>query len=384
MAFKTWPLLVAAIAFGAETALPRAAAAPPWEKVSIFQRIEADPDTEYVLTESRGPWIIMVASFAGERAAEQAKELVLELRSRYKLHAYTHEIDFDFNKNDADKGDQPPADFHRRRSHYQVEKMKEIAVIVGDFPSVDDPQAQKVLNKIRASEPDCLNSEKRAKQGKAEYRTLANLRRIQQEINRQVGMENYTKGSLGHAFITTNPLLPDDYFAPKGLDNVVLEMNEAVKYSLLNCPGTYSCKVATFTGSVVIDQRIIEEVKNGKKLPSRLEQAALKAHQLTMALRSKGYEAYEFHDRYVSMVTVGSFNSVGSPRADGQIEIDPRLHAIMETFSAEKKIVVGQASPKVGTPKTLLGIPFDVQAMPVEVPQKSISKAYDRPLFSSR
>jgi hypothetical protein len=258
-------------------------------------------------------------------------------------------------------------------------------VIIGDFPSVDDPQAQRVLKKIRASEPDCLNSAKRAKQGKGEYRTLANLRRIQQEINRQLEMENYAKGSLGHAFITTNPLLPDSYFAPKGIDDVVLEMNEPVKYSLLKCPGKYSCKVATFTGSVLIDQRLIEQVEQqGKKLPSRLEQAALAANKLTLALRAKGYEAYEFHDRYASMVTVGSFNAVGVPQPNGQIEIDPRLHAIMETFSADKQIVPGSATPKVGKVKDCIGIPFDVQAMPIEVPQRAISKAYDRPLFSSR
>ena len=384
MTRNAWLFAGVAIVLNSQAVLPRAAAAPPWEKISIFQRIDADPDKEYVLTESRGPWIIMVASFAGEQAAEQAKELVLELRSRYKLHAYTHEIDFDFNKNDRKDADQEPS-YHRRRMRYQVEKMKEIAVIVGDFPSVDDPQAQRVLKKIRASEPDCLNSAKRAKQGKGEYRTLANLRRIQQEINRQLEMENYAKGSLGHAFITTNPLLPDSYFAPKGIDDVVLEMNEPVKYSLLKCPGKYSCKVATFTGSVLIDQRQIEQVEQqGKKLPSRLEQAALAANKLTLALRAKGYEAYEFHDRYASMVTVGSFNAVGVPQPNGQIEIDPRLHAIMETFSADKQIVPGSATPKVGKVKDCIGIPFDVQAMPIEVPQRAISKAYDRPLFSSR
>jgi hypothetical protein len=156
-----------------------------------------------------------------------------------------------------------------------------------------------------------------------------------------------------------------------------------VKYSLLDCPGRYSCKVATFKGTVLIDQKLIEEVENGKKLPSRLEDAALKAHELTMALRAKGYEAYEFHDRYMSMVTVGSFNSVGTPRADGQIELDPRLHALMETFSAEKKIVAGQP-PKVGDPKTLLKIPFDVQALPIEVPHRPINSAYQRSLTSSR
>ena len=357
-------------------------AAPPWEKVSIFQRIEADPDKSYPITENQGPWIIMCASFAGDQAEAQAKELVHELRTRYKLRAYTHSIDFDFSKGTTGKGvdqyNQP------RRMRYRVEKMKEIAVMVGDFQAVDDPQAQKVLKKLRTAQPDCLDTDKRLKEGKGEYRTLANLRRMQQEVHRLVGLEQEPRGPMGQAFITTNPLLPDDYFVPKGLDEVVLQMNEPVKYSLLNCPGKYSCKVATFTGSVLIDQKLIQDVEKGKKLPSRLEEAALKAHNLTMALRAKGYEAYEFHDRYSSIVTVGSFNAVGTPRADGQIELDPRLHALMETFSAPKQLMPGQAAPKVGKPITLIDIPFDIQAMPVEVPRRPISKSYDRPLFSSR
>ena len=53
---------------------------------------------------------------------------------------------------------------------------------------------------------------------------------------------------MRNAFITTNPLLPDEYFVPKGLDRLVLEMNEPVKYSLLDCPGKYTVKIATFTG----------------------------------------------------------------------------------------------------------------------------------------
>lgn len=374
----SWKTL--AVAWLALAGSSPAAAEAPWEKIAIFQRIEADPDKSYPVTERQGPWMIMVASFAGDKAVEQAQELVVELRSRFKLRAYSHAMDFDFTKDGLEQGSQG---FHGRRRRYQMEKMQEIAVMVGDFQSVDDPQAQRALQKIRSLEPDCLNTEKRMQEGKAEYRTLAGLRRMQQEINRRWGLKNYPRGTLGHAFVTTNPLLPDDYFAPKGLDAVVLAMNEPVQYSLLNCPGRYSCKVATFKGAVLIDQKLIEEVEKGKKLPSRLEDAAISAHELTMALRAKGYEAYEFHDRYMSIVTVGSFNSVGSQRPDGQIEIDPRLHALMETFSAEKQHVPGQAAPKVGKPKTLVKIPFDVQAVPVEVPHRPISRSYDRPLFSS-
>ena len=105
-----------------------------------------------------------------------------------------------------------------------------------------------------------------------------------------------------------------------------------------------------------------------------MAEAAEKAHRLAKALRMKGYEAYEFHDRYASIVTVGSFNSVGTPRSDGRIEINPEIHKIMKTFGAESTTLPGQTTP-VTPLKTLVGIPFDIQPIPVEVPKRSISMA---------
>jgi hypothetical protein len=128
----------------------------------------------------------------------------------------------------------------------------------------------------------------------------------------------------------------------------------------------------------VIDQRIIEEIEQGKKFQSRLAEAADKAHKLTEALRAKGVQAYEFHDRFQSIVTVGSFDSVGARKPDGKIDLQPALYAIMEKYGAEKKVVPGQAAPQVGQPKSEAKIPFDVQPMPVEVPRRSISADYAR------
>ncbi len=95
------------------------------------------------------------------------------------------------------------------------------------------------------------------------------------------------------------------------------------------------------------------------------------------ALRREGHQAYEFHDRHSSIVTIGSFDSVGAPRADGKIEINPQIHQIMSQFGADKKIVPGQA-PQIGAPKKMdsVGVKFDIQPMPVEVPKHTISGDY--------
>lgn len=360
----------------------RAVASPPWQKVALFKQVEANPNKAYVLSDRNGPWVIMAQTFSGDEAEEQAAELVLELRSKNKLRAYRYEMDFDFSK--AEMGRRVDQYGQPVKMNYQVKRMHEIAVVVGDFSSPDDPDAQRVLKKLRTLKPDCLDTKKRAEQGKKQYRTLAYFHdqlssKIQANLKQQ-------PGPMRHAMITTNPLLPEEYFRPKGVDSLVLKMNDGVKYSLLKCPGQYTCKIATLSGQVTVDQKIIEEIEKGKKFESRLEQAAAKAHELTVALRAKGYEAYEFHDRYVSMVTVGSFDAVGTPRQDGQIEINPDLHKLMVTFSAPKQTVAGVAKPKIGDPfvvQTKLGkIACDIQAIPVQVPKRSISRDYDRPALT--
>jgi hypothetical protein len=115
--------------------------------------------------------------------------------------------------------------------------------------------------------------------------------------------------------------------------------------------------------------------RNGKRLPNKLEEAAIKAHRLTAALRKQGVEAYEFHDRYESIVTVGSFDSVGTPRADGKTEINPQIHQLMRAYGAQRQQLPGGASLGL-VPRTLDGVAFDVQPMPVGVPKKSIATAY--------
>ena len=121
----------------------------------------------------------------------------------------------------------------------------------------------------------------------------------------------------------------------------------------------------------------IDDIERTGMVSDKLELAADKAHRLTSALRARGVDAYEFHDRTESIVTVGSFDSVGEPRADGKIEIHPTVHKIMQMYGASRRQL-----PGVGTlglqPRTLAGITFDVQPVPVEVPRRSIAADYAR------
>ncbi len=251
-------------------------------------------------------------------------------------------------------------------------ELTEVAVLVGDYQTAEDPNAQKSLKKVWYATPDCLE----LKEGQQTHQTLTGWRMIQRQVYEAIGSEKKQKGPMGHAFITTNPLLPADYFVPRnGIDPMVLAMNRNAEYSLLDCPGKFTVQVATFKGQVIIKQDEIKEIEKGnKEMKSELADAADKAHRLAKALRMKGYKAYEFHDRFASIVTVGSFNSAGTPRSDGRIEINPEIHTIMKTFGAESVTLPGQTTP-VTPLKSLVGIPFDIQPIPVQVPKRSISVA---------
>jgi hypothetical protein len=356
-------------------------AAPPWGNLISLHSVDANPDDAYSLTDQNGPWLVMACSFSGEGGEKQAQQLAYELRKRYKLPAYTYKGRFDPGEAQGRGIDEfgKPRKWAYWKYKDQKDKEKarrpellEVAVLVGNYQSVDDGDAQGTLQKIKFARPECLE----VKEGKETHQSLTGWRMIQRQVYEAIGSDKKKLGPMSHAFITPNPLLPADYFAPKaGLDEEIVALNKGVPYSLLDCPGKFTVQVATFKGNVIIKQAEIQAIQNGdEKMESELGKAAEKADKRVHSLRMKGYEAYQFHDRYASIVTVGSFNSVGMPRSDGRTEINPEIHQIMKRFGAETTTLPGQETP-VTPLKTLVGIPFDIQPIPVEVPKRSISVA---------
>jgi hypothetical protein len=345
----------------------------PLTKFAKFRRVEADPNKTYHLTQSHGPWMILAGAFAGDGAEQEANALVLELRKRYKLDAFIHQKDYDYTGTvtgiGLDRYGEP-----KQMRYQKPAAFNEYAVLVGNFTTHDDPNALKVLKALKYSQPSSLNFDKKTNS----TLRFAGLRHFHKKMSGNEEKRN--KGPLGSAFVTRNPLLPKEYFAPTGIDQMVANMNSGVKYGLLKCPGKFTVQVATFRGRVLLDQnKIQEEVQRGNSVSGRLAAAAEQAHQLTELLRKRGVEAYEFHDRSESIVTVGSFNSVGDPRSDGKTEINPAVLKIMKSYGAQQKPLPGRGPQMNGlVPRQLNGITFDVQPKPVEVPRRSVATDYAR------
>lgn len=286
------------------------------------------------LTENNGPWLIVAASFSGEGAEQQATNLATELRTQHRLAAYVHQMDFKFGESNPGQGLDNYGTPTRRR-YSRGESAREIAVLVGDYQSIDDPNAQQILAYIKALEPQSLNVDPNKT-----AQSMAKVRKFEDALLDKFG-KTRKRGPMAQAFLTRNPLLPREYFVPKGVDNFVAKMNQGVEHNLLDCPGAYSIKVATFRGKTIL-QTSAQQAETTKSFWGRkknnddnpLVEAAENAHLLTEELRSHGWEAYEFHDRTESIVTIGSFDEVTRQLPDGRVVVVPEVQKIVQTFDA--------------------------------------------------
>jgi hypothetical protein len=416
---SNWKFPLGRLALAAAFVLPPIAAyqshaaEPFWRQVMPRKRVEADPNADYTLVEKNGPWLIMAASFSGDSGEQEARDLVRELRGDFNLPAYYYAMTFQIEEKGLTGGlDDYGAPIKRR--YLRGSRVLEHAVLVGDFPRIDDPEAQSLLDRVKTLEPASL----RVDDGETTSQSLIAVRQFHRALAQRLG-KPAPGGPMSHAFLTRNPLVPKEYFAPPGVEEEVAKWNKDFEYSLLKCPGKYTVKVATFRGRSTLKATDAELEKASRVRRAEesdpLVVAVDNAHKLTVALRSKGWDAYEFHDRFESYVAIGSFDEA-QRLADGRLAPGTRdAQIVVNTFGAAmpsagfekpayKEMGVRQAdaakvdmkeelikqqfnsrfSKGLGDvaegfhPKRFVGLPFDIQPQVIEAPKQSISSAYVR------
>jgi len=263
--------------------------------------VEADPNKEYRLTEAEGPYLIMATTLSGTTARQDAHALVLELRSRYRWHAYVYEKDFTRDAN-RDIG-------QARGVRYNTRSETQFAILIGNFPSLEDNQFRRTLEEVRRCQPEALR-----------------------------GRTSVVAFSFPMAFGVPNPMLPTEH--QRGtVDPFVESINRDSPYSLLRNPRRYTVQIATFTGRGVIDPADIRAIESGRhafdREESALEMGGRAAAELCRILRERGVEAYEFHDRFSSIVTVGSFDQPGRRLPDGTMVPDPEIQRIIQQYRGQ-------------------------------------------------
>jgi hypothetical protein len=369
------------LALGGALISATVAPAQGWLPTSWFSRAEIDPQAMFPLAEKDGPWLVLATTFRGPAARDDARRLVHELRGRHKLEAYTHEKAFDFTGEQRGMGLNPDGTPKRMR-YANAGRVIEVAVLIGDFASFEDPRGQKTLQTVKGLRPEALGGPG------AKSRLVADFL----QANRQHARDAAARPPMHAAMLIPNPLLPDDYFTRQEVDAFVLAMNDDVSHGLLDCPGRYTVRVATFTGAGSFDTAgggtaepesgglvdvtsFLTALKGsgwkdpklrGVETESRLVEAAHKAHRLTVALRQAGWQAWEFHDRDSSIVCVGSIDQLAVPGQDGRPTPHPEISRIVAALGPDQAALArGQVLPR-----SFDGIMLDLQPKPIDVPRR--------------
>ncbi len=330
-----------------------------------FAEIEAVKGKRYTLTRQHGPWMIMVASIRdvedeerrmkdGMTAWQAADELVYQLRKK-GIPAYTY-------VRQTKMGDVVTASDVSIEGRQYIAQHGYISVLAGNFKDNQDDNLKKVLDYIK-------------NKFRAEF--------LMDEKNGGIFARTPGRpGPLSKAFVTVNPLLSPEEVRQKSVDKTSLALNADMEYSLLKNKGKYTLVVATFTGNAITQLAGRADAAAMKKFEgsfgSNLDLSAEEAWSLTESLRNakkigydQNYEAWLFHDRNKSVVTVGSFDSPGDPRIQTlatMFRAKPGRHPVTGEEMMTPEIFNSPRRPLPGKPIDRMWI-FDADPHLMEVPR---------------
>lgn len=342
--------------------------------LKIFGRapaVEADPSKSYQLSEEDGPWMILASTFVGAGAKQRAARLALEIRKELRLPAYIYQERFDFT------GPINPGMQTSKRLRYANRyEYNAYAVLVGEYDSVEHRGIERDLKRVRTANLPLFQDQQEIAAETDGSNPVTTVKSITNKLFSSG--KSRAGGPMSQAFVSRNPMLPKEFFQPPKVDSFVNQLNEGLEHSLLECDGKYTVIVKTFQGlEAIVDGK---QEKKFEPSGSRLARYARDAAKMTAKLRSDGVEAYQFHDRFRSVVTVGSFDELGRELPDGRFEYAPQIRAVMKRYSAlnvpaerARQVPAGTrgiASNGVGA------IPFDVQPKPITVPKPSKRSLY--------
>lgn len=305
----------------------------------------------YPLTAECGPVMIKVASFIGKytnpngevfaNGLELANALAKELREEHGIPAYTCSFRAGGAKERTEEQQEAFEEqlelFEKRfKVAPRVFKLRtpppvNWVVLAGSFPSFDDRQAQKMLEKVQNINPRCISGD---------------VRRMIRFGKKSDDVPN----PLKTAMLVRSPhpgapqLATNSSQQQTKLFQMLLELNDGERYSIYNLQAPGTIQVAQYRGLAIVDEKKAKSVFARNKVDEDkaiLQESAQKAIVLTEALRKEGYEAYVFHGKFASIVTVGGYSGVN----------DPRVHQDLDKL-AQVKIAGLQLQPKlIPTPR---------------------------------
>ena len=149
---------------------------------------------------------------------------------------------------------------------------------------------------------------------------------------------------------------------------------------------TLRAEAHTFRGAAAYSEKNFVESVTKTQGDSPLDKATKDAMLVVAKLRKEGAEAYVFHDRHESLVTVGSFNEIGTEMPDGHIELPRGIAKVIREFEPKKTSNLDQLSKgqvamvprtvEVTSDRKTYNVPLDVSPRLIQVPRESIADVY--------
>ncbi|NND97341.1 MAG: hypothetical protein HKN47_08445 [Pirellulaceae bacterium] len=368
---RRWLLVVCAAVVAICTLGPSTAQAdPPSLLQKMFHRDVAGElkNVRYELTEEDGPWMVLATTFVGHNAKQSAETAAEEIRSELRLPAFIYREKFDFTGRLEDANSQS-----RRMRYANAYQYDAYAVLVGEYDTVEHPSIERDLKALKSFSLSVYQDPNAVKEEINTSTPATTIKAFSHKLFQSRKGRN--KGPMANAFVTRNPMLPEEYFSAPKVDSFVRQLNDGKDFSLLDCDGKYTVVVCTFEGLGTI----VDGKKEKDFVPSidRLDKYAADAGKMVKQLRQKGDEAYQFHDRYRSLVTIGSFETLGRPLPGGGFEYSPEIRRVMQKYSAFNSQVARTIPGKSGIAANHAAmIPFDVQPTPIAVPKQTKRSLY--------
>jgi hypothetical protein len=327
-------------------------------------KVEADPNKEYIITPEAGAWMVLAGSYRGADAKNLAHQLVLQLRDRDKLPAYV----FNFSEEKKRQQQEYIDALHQRAPDAPVRLIHiedEYGVLVGGYKD-SEAAHDAMLNIRKLKEPEL-----KLPNGMSPYEKIFQYNPETKQA------EARSVNPLTKAFVTRNPTVPVAKRDPNAFDPLWKKLNADETYSLLENKHAWTLVVKDFEGVSVIQTRsesssssFLQALGMGDKGGETLNAAALNAHNLAEALRGVKLEAYGlkldayvFHTRHGSLVTIGGFDSL----EDDQLKK-------LQTFLARKHWPVEQDPKKPmnsgARPLDFAQLQLMARPMPMRVPHQ--------------
>jgi hypothetical protein len=288
----------------------------------------------YPLTEREGPFLVYIASFRGDEALVYANNLAEELRGKHRLQAFVFQKADEAAKRDSDElkqeqlariGTDPGEQATRKLRRVRV--LEESAVFVGSFK--DFEQARAVADRIKHFDPPSSipqygvhlykNPTSRGSARNVDDEELGAFSSFSFSVKSVEGkrLRESQGNPYRQAFVARNPLLAqlvENRNAAPTFDPAWRELNAKEPHSIFSCPKPWTLVVAIFDPPAVIRSSLRSDVFSQNQAVGAngrgLEIAASNGRRLAEMLRDggRGYDAYVFHTRQNTIVTVGAFD----------------------------------------------------------------------------